>query len=321
MSGGAPTRRPADDGTRDVDPAFGIDHPLIAVEDLERVRERLCSVGFGMTPPGMHPWGTGTSLAGFAGCLLEIVSVRDARLLDEKAVPGFRFGRHVQRHLAVREGVALTALHSLDPEREAARARAAGFEVSGRIEFGRDVVLPDGTPDRTRTTLVPLPDREHERLSFFLCCQHRRDLVEVPGWMAHANAVVGIGGITVLAGAASHERVARRLGGLFGPPGDVDGGFDVSTANGTISVRTRAAIERELGPLPEALGDERSPSVVGMTFRSADMRRTTEVLAASGEEVRERDGAIVLSAAHRFGNTFLRFGADAEPRSSTTPDP
>ena len=310
MSTDAPTRPPADERTTSVGAAFGIDHPLIAVEEIERVRERLCSVGFGMTPPGLHPWGTATSLAVFPGCLLELVSVRDARLLDEKAVPGFRFGRHVQRHLAVREGVALTALHSLDPEREAARARAAGFEVADRIEFGRDVVLPDGTPDRTRTTLVPLPDREHERLSFFLCCQHRRDLVEVPAWMSHANAVIGIGGITVLADAASHERLARRLGALFGPPESANGGFDLGTANGTISVRSGAAIEGELGPLPKALVDERSPSIVGMTFRSADMRRTAEVLAASGMEVRERDGASVLIEAHRFGNTFLTFRAD-----------
>ena len=311
MSTDVPRSGSAGDGTTRADAAFGIDHPLIAVEDLESVRERLCSIGFAMTPPGLHPWGTGTSLAVFAGCLLEIVSVRDARRLDDKAVPGFGFGRHVQRYLTAREGVALTALHSVDPEREAARARAAGFEVSGRIEFGRDVVLPDGTPDRTRTTLVPLPDREHERLSFFLCCQHRRDLVEVPAWMAHANAVVGIGGITVLADAASHERIARRLGGLFGRPESAERGFDLRTANGTISVRTGAAIESEFGPLPESLGDERSPSVVAMTFRSADMRRTAEALAASGEAVRERDGASVLTEAHRFGNTFLRFRADA----------
>jgi len=95
-------------------PAFGIDHPLIAVSDNDALRQRLCANGSDMTPVGKQPWGTSTSLAVFADCLLEIVGVHDESLLDEKPTGDFRFGRHVYRHLQEREGVALTALHSLD---------------------------------------------------------------------------------------------------------------------------------------------------------------------------------------------------------------
>ena len=289
--------------------AFGIDHPLIAVHDIARVRQRLCGIGFDMTPVGRHPWGTATALAVFPNCLLEIVGIYDERLLDESASGDFRFGRHVHKHLLEREGVALTALHSLGTEADAVRAREAGFEVVGQIDFGRDVTLPDGRAERTRTTLAPLPDREHPRLSFFLCHQHRRDLVEVARWMAHPNAVVGIDGVTVLADASLHERLGRRFGALYGRTESAAGGFDVRTANGTISIRTREAIERAfLAPLPEAI-DVSSPAVVAMTLRSADMGRTDAALADSGVEVRESDGARVLVEASLLGNTFLRFRA------------
>lgn len=299
--------------------AFGIDHPLIAVDDIELVRRRLRAVGFDMTSVGRHPWGTSTSLAVFAGCLLEIVGIHDESLLDEKPAGDFRFGRHVHRHLLEREGVALTALHSLDTEAEVARARAAGFEVAGQLDFGRDVTLPDGRADRTRTTLVLLPDREHPRLSFFLCRQHRRDLVEVPRWMAHANAVVGIDGMTVLADASIHERLGRRFGALYGRPASAAGGLDVRTANGTIAIRTREAIERAfVASLPDAFDDD-SPSVVAMTFRSGDMARTDTVLAASGFEIRKRDGATVMVDATLFGNTFLSFRAGRRASGDAAP--
>jgi len=94
--------------------SFGIDHPLIAVHDMPLVRSRFASIGFNMTPPGKHPWGTSTSLAIFNGCLLEIMGIYDASLVDVKPAGDFKFGRHVYEHLCEREGVALTALHSVD---------------------------------------------------------------------------------------------------------------------------------------------------------------------------------------------------------------
>ena len=125
--------------------------------------------------------------------------------------------------------------------------------------------------------------------------------------MAHPNAVVGLDGITVLADPSLHEQLARRFGALYGRPESAAGGFDARTANGTISIRTREAIERaSLAPLPEAI-DTGSPAVVAITLRSASMGRTDAALAASGVEVRESDGARVLIEASLLGNTFLRF--------------
>jgi hypothetical protein len=101
--------------------AFGIDHPLIAVQDMALVRSRFASIGFNMTPVGKQPWGTSTSLVYFSDCLLEVMSIYNAALIDVKPAGDFKFGRQVHRHLNERESIALTALHSIDSIQDAQR--------------------------------------------------------------------------------------------------------------------------------------------------------------------------------------------------------
>ncbi len=107
--------------------AFGIDHPLLATRDIAALRARLIALGFTMTAIGKHPWGTSTSLAMFQGCLLEIMGLYDESLIDTLPAGDFRFGRHIASHLAQREGIALTALHSTNWQADATRACAAGL--------------------------------------------------------------------------------------------------------------------------------------------------------------------------------------------------
>ena len=109
--------------------SFGIDHPLLATHDIDALRELLISLGFNMTAIGKHPWGTSTSLAMFDGCLLEIMGIYDDTLLDEVPAGDFRFGRHIYEHLNIREGVALSALHSTNSD--------GGCQTCGESRFSR----------------------------------------------------------------------------------------------------------------------------------------------------------------------------------------
>ena len=109
---------------------LGIDHPLIAVRDLDKAIEAFRDLGFLIAPPGQHPWGTSTALALFRHQILEIVSIGDESLLDSYETGGFRFGRHVEGFLEKSEGVALTALFTEDAEE--AEAHQGGRRV-GRL--------------------------------------------------------------------------------------------------------------------------------------------------------------------------------------------
>jgi hypothetical protein len=286
--------------------SFGIDHPLLATRDIEALRNRLIALGFTMTPVGKHPWGTSTSLAMFQGCLIEIMGVYDESLIDALPAGDFHFGRHIHSHLAEREGVSLTALHSKDALTDSTRAEAAGFTLAGHLEFGRDVTLPDGRKDRTKTTLALLPDADSPRMSFFLCQQHRPDLIYVPDWLQHANSVQGICGVTVLATPRQQAVLHPRLTRLYGPAQDHVGGYAVQTANGPIILQTRAAIEANLAPLPQAVTDE-TPAIVAMDLHYANREAFQTSLTSSALPYRQIGEVTLLDAPEHTANTLLSF--------------
>ena len=289
--------------------SFGIDHPLLATHDIEGLRDRLISLGFNMTAIGKHPWGTSTSLAMFDGCLLEIMGFYDETLIDEVPAGEFRFGRHVFEHLQQREGVALSALHSTDSVKDAATAQQAGFTVSGHLEFGRDVTLPDGRADRTKTTLALLPDPDFPRLSFFLCQQHRPELIYVPEWLEHPNTVHGIGGVTILAKAAQLETLKAKLTGIYRDASPLSGGFCVQTANGQICVQTLDAIEAEFGQLPSEVAGTDTPSIVAMDLVYDDAQTFEAWIKKSGLNLRATASGRCATQPEDTANVMLRFGA------------
>lgn len=288
--------------------SFGIDHPLLATHDIEGLRNRLISLGFNMTAIGKHPWGTSTSLAMFDGCLLEIMGIYDETLIDEVPAGEFRFGRHVFEHLQQREGVALSALHSTDSVQDAATAQKAGFTVAGHLEFGRDVTLPDGSADRTKTTLALLPDLDFPRLSFFLCQQHRPELIYVPEWLEHPNTVNGISGVTIMAKAEQLETLKAKLTGLYGGASSLNGGFSIQTANGQMSVQTLDAIQAEFGMLPSEIAESATPSIVAMDLSYHDANTFETWVNKSDLRLKTTASGLYATQPEETANVILRFG-------------
>jgi len=287
--------------------SFGIDHPLIATNDIEALRERLIAMGFNMTAIGKHPWGTSTSLAMFNGCLIEIMGIYDKTLIDEIPAGDFRFGRHVYEHLQQREGVALSALHSTDSMADAARAIEAGFTVAGHLEFGRDVELPNGDQGRTKTTLALMPDPDFPRLSFFLCQQHRPDLIYVPEWLVHPNSVNGINGITILAAPEHHSALKQKLSNLYGPTNSIHGGFQVLTANGPMRIQSIDALEAEFESLPVSLYETDTPSIIAMDLVYTDPKKFSSSINNCGVEIYTTASGAQSTRFEDTGNVALRF--------------
>jgi len=289
--------------------SFGIDHPLLATRDIEKLRNYLIALGFNMTAVGKHPWGTSTSLAMFDGCLLEIMGMYDDSLIDEVPAGEFRFGRHVFEHLQLREGVALSALHSTDSVADAQRAEEAGFSLAGHLEFGRVVTLPDGAADRTKTTLALLPDAKYPRLSLFLCQQHRPELIYVPEWLEHPNKVNGICGVNIIASQSDLEDLQLRFTGLYGKADKIQGGMSFQTANGVIRVLLADAFQSTYGAVPEAVLKEQSPCIAGMDFRMPDPDTLLGFLDNANQAYKTIGDNVVLSTPEHTANTILSFCA------------
>ncbi len=287
--------------------AFGLDHPLLGTHDIDALRAHLIAMGFNMTAIGQHPWGTSTSLAMFEGCLIEIMGIYDAALIDQVPAGDFRFGRHVCDHLKQREGVALTALHSTDSQKDAQTAAEAGFAVAGYLEFGRAVSLPNGTQGQTKTTLALLPDAVFPRLSFFLCQQHRPELVYVSEWLEHPNKVTGICGVNIVAQSTDHARLHRRFTGLYGAPASIDGGLEFTTANGVLRILDPGAFHQTIGPLPAAMVKPQTPFIGGMDLTMSDPETLLGFLQASEIGHRQSGPIVTLTDPAATALTTLRF--------------
>jgi hypothetical protein len=287
--------------------SFGIDHPLIATHDINALREQMIALGFNMTAIGKHPWGTSTSLAMFEGCLLEVMGIYDKSLIDEIPAGDFRFGRHIYEHLKVREGIALMALHSTDSVTDAQQACDAGFHVAGHLEFGRDVTLPNGIQDRTKTTLALLPSKSTPRLSLFLCQQHRPELLYVPRWLDHPNTAYSIAGIWIAARRTEHTRLYDQFDKLYQNAISLGDGFQVTSATGPMRFQSPEAIEKQLGKLPKVINTN-EPCIVGVDLYYKNQQALRGFLQSSPLNVTSQDDSLyIINDSTLLANTILRF--------------
>lgn len=288
---------------------LGIDHPLVAVLDLAAAQATYRSLGFLMKPPGHHPWGTSTALVIFKQQLLELVGIGDETLLDGYAVGGFAFGRHVQRFLDEREGVGLTALFSHDAELDEAAITGRGGECAGTIRFGREVVLTDGSHDRTSTVLKPFPCSDAPRLSIVVCEQQRRDLIEFPEWMDHPNGACGFVSATILAEPGDQGAVRDWLSTIHGDEavGETEWGFQVQTGKGYWRVVDRANAGALFGAALAGLAVDGKPSVVSLDLEVSHLEQVLPFV-QSGQFTHHMVGeSLILPEHQRLGGILLTF--------------
>lgn len=289
---------------------LGIDHPLVCVHDLPTVRETYGKLGFKMKGIGKHPWGTSTCAIIFEKSLLELMSIYDTSLIDGYPAGDFRFGRFIHDSLQEREGIALTALYSDDAERDTKAVEDRGGVCQGTIEFGRDVVLADGTPDRTSTTLKIFHSDRLPRLSNFACQQHKRHLIEFPEWMDHPNTAYGFASVAILAEAAQQDGVVEWLRVIHGPDNvsSVEPGLKhVKTGNGSFLVMDRDHATRRYGPLPEAITLVEEPYEFAMDLKVRSLDALKAAVKSSGLDFTSVGDKVVLSQTDRLGGVILSF--------------
>jgi catechol 2,3-dioxygenase-like lactoylglutathione lyase family enzyme len=125
---------------------LGIDHVLIAVEDLEKAMEGYRRLGFQVLVGGEHPTvGTHNALVPLAdGSYLELIGVQKPELAQ-----GFPFGKQVLEALAGPNRLAGFVLETTDYNGDVQAIRDRGLEIAKAPPGGR--VRPDGQQVSWRT--------------------------------------------------------------------------------------------------------------------------------------------------------------------------
>ena len=212
--------------------SFGIDHPLVAVADLEVAAERATALGFTLNPRHSHPWGTDNHLLFLHNNFIELIGIAHPELTAYRDTNGFQFAKLIEARLALGEGIAMLALESEAVARDHTLVAARGFESHAPIEFRRMAHLASGDVE-VGVALNILYDPQRPFLTQFLCQQLRPELFRTdPTLEQHANTATSITDVWYVSDSPARDlEHFRRIHGDNAVHPE-EGGFKIRTDKG-----------------------------------------------------------------------------------------
>lgn len=205
---------------------IGLDHVVVLVRDLAEGARRWESLGFTVSPMGLHSesMGTANHTIMLGEDYLELIAVVAP---TERNQPSRDF-------IARRgEGIERAAFTGTNADDGVAELKARGFDALGPYDFSRPVDLPDGSRTRAsfRTFLWPVSERPGG-LRIFACQHLTRDNVWLPSLVQHANTATRIDRVEMLS--KDPQKAAAHMGHLIDRPVQplADGALRVQTGAG-----------------------------------------------------------------------------------------
>ena len=180
-----------------------VDHPVIAVNNLESTREQYAKLGFVVPPIGRHQeWGTANICIMFSEDYLEIRGVGD----PDKFLAG------LDEFLVHGEGLSGVAFNAKSATESYEAGVASGLGIVAPKHLNRRLIFDGKTLDlHFRTVMLAqdlYPGLTHANLVEHLTADELRQ----PGWMDHPNGVLSFGRIVgVVTDMAGAERTYQRL--------------------------------------------------------------------------------------------------------------
>lgn len=287
----APTRIGRDSSS--VSPAPGIDHIVLCVRDLEAARDRFVAMGFTLTPPAIHPFGTGNSLAQMGSSFIELLAVTDPERIPPHGDGRFSFAAHNADFLSRREGMSMLVISSEDARADEARWRKAGLKTFEPVYFERAAKLPDGSEAKVAFTIAFVLNEKMPDAIFFCCQQHAPDVFWQPDYQRHRNGALDFSGVTLVAEEPqSHAEFFEQLfgGGSVSADGER---LKVRSALGKIQVITPAAVSaRFAGNVDQNPGSE--ARFLAAAVRVTSLDAADRCLERGGiERQREKDRIVI----------------------------
>jgi len=173
------------------EPICGIDHLLIAVNDLDLAAATYRRLGFTLSPRALHSahMGTANHTIMLEGDYLELLGV----LAPTRANARWR--------AALQDGNGLAGFAAAIPNAATVGAawRQAGFSSSDAISFSRPVERRGGIRTEARFEVVTLPADTVPAMSIFACAHLTRDAVWLPELLNHANSARAIRKLSIAA--------------------------------------------------------------------------------------------------------------------------
>jgi hypothetical protein len=241
----------------------GIDHLVLCGNDLESMRRAYAALGFTLTPPAQHPFGTHNSLIQLDHVFLELLSIVNPVAIAEHEPDHFSFAAFNRDFLKSGEGFSMLVLDSDDASRDVADFRERGLITYEPFDFSRRAKLPSGEQVTVAFSLAFVSSLQMPRCGFFCCQQHAPQYFWQPQYQTHPN-----GAKTVLEVALVADRPDNLKSFLESFAGSassiIDGGFKITTARGDIVALTPERFEKRYYSPPPDLKE--GPCFAGYTL-------------------------------------------------------
>jgi hypothetical protein len=170
-----------------------IDHLVLAVRDLAAARDTYGRLGFSLTPPASHPFGTINSLVQLQGNYLELLAVAEPAQIPEPSPEHFSFAAFNRDFLEVREGMSMVALHSEDAAADRADFERHKLPVYETVRFARTARDASGVALPVSFSLTFTSDaRTHGQAGFFTCQHHSPENFWRDAFQRHANGALKV---------------------------------------------------------------------------------------------------------------------------------
>ena len=248
-----------------------IDHPVIAVTDLDSARITYERLGFTVPPRGSHiEWGTGNLCIMFPHDYLEMRGIIDAS----------RFTMHLDSHLDnFGEGLMGVAFGTTDVESSCGETAKHGIDTGELRRLTRNFEHPEGWTQPSFQLFAPAA-ADIEGLMHVVVIQHLTpELIRRPDFLEHPNGCIGVNS---MAGTIYDiERCALKMQRLLGKEAvesSERGVFLCIPSGQSIELLLPDIFVRDYGEI-EATPDPETPRLGAMTLCVSKLENTARLFA------------------------------------------
>jgi hypothetical protein len=166
----------------------GINHLVLASQDLEAMRSAYQTLGFTVLPRGQLPFGINNTVIQLDGSYLELLTVTGPRDVPGHSPGHFSFGAFNRDYLARHEGFSMLVLDTTDARADIESWRQAGFQVYQPFDFSKTARMPDGENVELSFSLAFVTHPAAPWFRLFACQYSRPEYYAQPRYQNHANA-------------------------------------------------------------------------------------------------------------------------------------
>ena len=279
----------------------GINHLVLTANDLGQIRSLYESLGFTLTAPGQHPFGTGNTVIQLHGTYLELLAVTRPQDVIEHTGQDFSFSAYNRDYLARHEGFSMLVLDTEDAAGDRAAWAQKGLRTYAPFEFSRQARLPDGQDVTVGFSLAFTSTPAAPWLGLFACQHYRPDYYAQPQFMRHDNAARRVKDVWISGPGALDLAPYLEIATSSRTRSEAPGRSVIPTRYGDIVLASPDEFRAAFGMMPPHPED--GPHLAGFTIGC-------ESLAAHPSGIVTRCGEReVVPPEHGFG-TAIAFSAD-----------